>query len=229
MECIAEDADDTAAGEPYWQNSYFSSLDAICLYGLIALRKPSRYFEVGSGHSTRFARRAIRDCGLQTQIVSIDPAPRSEIDALCDRVVRLPLERADPSLFDELEAGDVLFIDNSHCVFTNSDATVFFLEVLPRIKPGVMVHIHDVFWPFDYPSAWSKRYYSEQYLLAAYLLAGPADRLQVILPLAYLGLHPVAGDYINRTWNRGVFQSAFARSRNGTGGYIGTSFWAVSQ
>src|SRR5260370_713340 len=81
-------------------NIYFSALDAIALYGLLGLRKPSRYLEVGSGNSTMFARRAIRDLGLGTQITSIDPQPRAEIDALCDRVVRTRLEEFDLALFD---------------------------------------------------------------------------------------------------------------------------------
>jgi hypothetical protein len=211
-------------GEPCWANVYFSALDAIAIYGLIGLGKPSRYVEVGSGNSTKFARRAVRDLGLKTRITSFDPCPRAEVDALCDQVIRQPLEDTNIALFEELEAGDVVFIDGSHRIFMNSDANVFFLEVLPRLKAGVRVHIHDVFLPFDYPAAWANRYYSEQYLLAAYLLAG-CHRLEVRLPLAYLGRHAVMGELINKTWRQRVFQRAFFHYRRLTGGYIGTSFW----
>ena len=97
-----------------------------------------------------FARHAIRTGNLKTTIMSIDPKPRAEIDSLCDRVMRLPLELCDLNLFRELEPGDILFFDGSHRIFANSDVTVFFIEVLPRLKPGVLVHVHDIFLPADY-------------------------------------------------------------------------------
>ena len=221
---IPEGPDAADPGQPHWGNKFFTALDAIALYGMLGSRKPPRYFEVGSGNSTKFARRAVSDLGLATEIVSLDPAPRAEVDALCDRVIRQPLEDVDTRVFDELGAGDVLFVDNSHRVFENSDVTVFFLEVLPRLKSGVTVHIHDIFLPFDYPSVWAERHYSEQYLLAAYLLAG-CGRLEVLLPAAYVTQHPAAGAQLSEAWAHPVFQRAFAFNRQLTGGYIGTSFW----
>ena len=221
---IPETANAMALGEPYWDNTYFSALDAIALYGFLGSRKPSRFVEVGSGNSTKFGRRAVRDLALNTQIISVDPSPRAEVDALCDRVVREPLENVDTALFDELEAGDMLFVDSSHRVFENSDVTVFFLEILPRLKSGVTVHLHDIFLPFDYPRLWMDRHYSEQYLLAAYLLAG-YSRIEVLLPLAYMSQHAVMSAFENKTWEQPLFQRAFSRNRKLTGGYIGTSFW----
>jgi hypothetical protein len=221
---IAESSDDGAPGEPCWANIYFSALDAIALYGPLGSGNPSRYVEIGSGNSTKFARRAVRDLGLKTTITSLDPCPRAEVDALCDRVIRQPLECADIALFEELEAGDVVFLDGSHRVFMNSDATVFFLEVLPRLKSGVRVHVHDVFLPFDYPAMWACRHYSEQYVLAAYLLAG-GNRFGVLLPLAYLGCHSSMAQLIDRICPQAVFQRAFSHYRRLTGGYIATSFW----
>lgn len=221
---IPETANADDPGEPCWGNIFFSALDAIALYGLLGIRRPARYFEIGSGNSTKFARRAVRDLALDTRIISLDPSPRAEVDALCDRVIRRPLEDVDTVLFDELEAGDVLFVDSSHRVFENSDVTVFFLEILPRLKPGITVHIHDIFLPYDYPRIWTERHYSEQYLLAAFLLA-EYSRLDVLLPLAYLGQHPVAGAFVNEAWRQPLFQRAFARYRGLTGGFIGTSFW----
>lgn len=91
----------------------------------------------------------------------------------------------DPSYFSILEEGDLFFIDNSHRSFQNSDVTVFFTEILPRLKPGVTVGIHDIFLPFDYPNEWSDRFYNEQYLLCCYLLGG-MQKLQIELPLVYL-------------------------------------------
>ncbi|BBI35698.1 class I SAM-dependent methyltransferase [Cohnella abietis] len=164
--------------QPSWNNSWFSGLDAVALYGYMANGNPARYYEIGSGFSTKFARRAVVDHGLQTAIVSIDPFPRDEIDDLCDKVIRQPLEDTDIRLFEELESGDILFVDSSHYVFQNSDANIVFLEILPRLKPGVRVHFHDIFLPEDYPASWSHRFYNEQYLLAAYLLAqGPSYKI----------------------------------------------------
>lgn len=186
--------------EPRWRNGYLPALDAVALYGLLATRRPNLFLEIGSGNSTTFARRAIRDHALPTRVVSIDPHPRREIDALCDEVIRAPLEKADPAVFARLQPGDVLFMDGSHRCFMNSDATVFFLEILPNLRPGVMVQIHDIVLPFDYPPDWAPRYYSEQYLLACYLLA--RTRLfEPLLPNAFIradaGLHGI----LNPLWS----------------------------
>ena len=85
--------------------------------------------------------------------------------------MRQPVEEVAPEYFETLQGGDVLFIDSSHRSFTNSDVTAFYLDILPRLKPGVLIHIHDIFLPYDYPPEWSDRFYNEQYLLACVLLA----------------------------------------------------------
>lgn len=175
--------------EPFWDNGWFPPLDAVCLYGLIACTNPKVYTEVGSGNSTKFVRRAIKDHGLRTKIVSIDPYPRAVIDRICDEVIRTPFEQVDISRFQALEAGDVMFVDNSHRSFQNSDVTVFFTEVLPTLKAGVLWGVHDIFLPQDYPEAWLGRLYNEQYMLMAYLLGGAAgDRVEI--PVAYLAQNP---------------------------------------
>src|ERR1035438_7582905 len=138
--------------EPCWVNKWLSGLDTFALYGFVATCNPAVYIEVGSGFSTKVVRRAIRDMGLATRLVSIAPSPRAEIDRLCDEVIRQPLEACDLSLFDRLGSGDIFFMDGSHRSFMNSDVTVFFLEILPRLQPGVLVHIHDIFLPLDYRS-----------------------------------------------------------------------------
>jgi predicted O-methyltransferase YrrM len=175
-------------GDPRWKNGWIPGLDGASLYSILTHDDPRTYIEVGSGNSTLFARRAVRDHQLRTTIVSIDPQPRAEIDALCDEVVRSPLEEVDLSVFDRLEPGDVLFVDNSHRVFPNSDATVVFLEIFPRLKPGVLVQVHDIFLPDDYPNEWNDRFYSEQYVLAAFILGG--ERLvRPELPCWYVTHH----------------------------------------
>jgi hypothetical protein len=171
------------------KNHFYTGLDAFSLYGLLCQYNPKRYIEIGSGNSTKFARQAIKDYQLQTQIISIDPYPRAEIDQLCDQVIREPIEETDLSIFKELEAGDILFIDSSHYVLQNSDVTVMFLEILPFLKPGVLVHIHDVYLPWDYPSHWVERNYSEQYMLALMLLCNASD-YEIIFPSYYASESP---------------------------------------
>jgi hypothetical protein len=162
----------TEPGEPAWENDYWGTVDALVQCGALRRRDPALYLEIGSGWSTLFARKAVTDFGLRTRIVSIDPEPRADVDERCDEVVRRPLEECDLTVFDRLEAGDVVFFDGSHTALMNSDATVFFLEVLPRLAPGVLVGVDDIFLPADYHDTWADRIYGEQYLLAAFLLGG---------------------------------------------------------
>jgi hypothetical protein len=173
------------AHSPSWRNGFLSAFDAVTLYSLIRLHRPRLYIEIGSGNSTRFARRAIQDGQLDTRIVSIDPRARVEIREIADQVIQEPVEEMSLDIFDSLESGDVLFVDHSHRVFTNSDATVVFLDILPRLKAGVLVHFHDIFLPADYPPEWNDRYYSEQYLLACHLLAG-TNSFEILLANSYV-------------------------------------------
>ncbi len=155
-----------------WHNHLMPALDGFSLMWA-ALRAKSTFMEIGSGTSTLFAKTALIHENRSTKIISIDPAPRAQVDSVCDKIFRKPLEDIDLSLFDELDAGDTLFVDNSHRSFMNSDVTTFMLDVLPRLKPGVLVGIHDIFLPFDYFESWSERGYNEQYLLGCYLIANP--------------------------------------------------------
>ena len=180
--------DGLAEHEPRWWNGWIPGLDAAALYARLVQERPRTYMEVGSGNSTSFARRAISDHGLPTKIVSIDPHPRAAIDAICDEVVRSPVEDVDLAVFERLRPGDVLFVDNSHRVLQNSDATVMFMEVLPSLPAGVHVQFHDIFLPDDYPDAWNDRYYSEQYVLAAFVLGGDAV-FRTELPCWYVTHH----------------------------------------
>ncbi|WP_394834354.1 class I SAM-dependent methyltransferase [Pendulispora rubella] len=205
--------------EPRWLNAMLPALDGVSIYGFLAATNPKQYFEVGSGNSTKFAARAIRDHGLQTTITSIDPMPRAEIDGLCNHIVRKPLEDSDLSVFDALGPGDVLFVDNSHRAFMNSDVTVVFLEVLPRLKPGVILGIHDIELPYDYNPNISERYYSEQYLLAAYLLAG-GPHVKPILPAMYASKTPSLHGILSGVWNAPELHGLETH---------GTSFWLEIQ
>jgi hypothetical protein len=191
--------------EPCWLHDWLDGLDTFALYGFAATRNAALYLEIGSGYSTKVVRRAVKDCRAQTKIVSIDPHPRAEIDALCDEVVRQPLEKCDLKIFERLKSGDILFFDGSHRSFMNSDVTVFFLEILPRLQPGVLVHLHDIFLPLDYPPYWEyefypHRYWSEQYLLAASLLAGHCS-YEVVLPNHYVSVTASLAGALDGFWS----------------------------
>jgi len=213
--------------EPGWVNGWLSPFDLTSLYCLVALNHPQVYLEVGSGVSTSVAKLAVHDHHLRTRIISIDPQPRAEIDSLCDEVIRRPLESLDLAVFDQLAPGDILFIDSSHRVFTNSDVTVVFLEVLPRLQPGVLVHLHDIFLPYDYPPEWRDRYYSEQYLLAAMLL-GQTSRFRIALPAAFISHDSELSAVLSPLWHDPRFAVDAPESRGAPvpdRSGLGTSFW----
>jgi predicted O-methyltransferase YrrM len=169
---------------PYWKNDYFKGDDARVAYAIVRHFKPQRIIEIGSGNSTKFLRKAATDAKTGTRLISIDPSPRAEIDSVCDEVVRKTVVSVSTDFFDQLQPCDVLFIDGSHLVFQGTDGPYLFLRVLPKIRPGVLVHIHDIFLPNDYPPEFKDRWYNEQYLLAAMIL-GNSD-WAVRAPVAYL-------------------------------------------
>lgn len=184
------------AGAPLaaaWTGGAICAFDALALYAMVQKHAPKTYLEIGSGMTTCFARQAIKDAGLKTKIISIDPQPRGDVDAICDEVIRNGLETSDLTAFDRLEAGDILFFDGSHRSFMNSDVTVFFIDVLPRIKPGVIVHIHDINLPWDYPDSFKYWYWNEQYMLAIYLMMG-REQLNPLFPTTWVSRGMVFGD-----------------------------------
>ena len=185
--------------QPAWNNGMLPGLDIIGIYAMLALKKPAKYIEVGSGNSTKVAFKAKSDHQLNTKIISIDPMPRAEIDHLADQVIRKPFENIDYDIILSLNAGDILFIDNSHRILPNSDSMVFFLEILPRLKKGVIVQIHDVYLPYDYPQFMCDRAYSEQYGLAMYLLANSA-KFAPILPNYFISADSELSKILDPIW-----------------------------
>jgi hypothetical protein len=154
----------------------------------LALLRPKLLVEIGSGNSTMFARRAIEDHRLPTRIVSLDSQPRAEIDVLADQCLRTGLAHVALALFYQVQTRDVVFCDGSHRTLQNSDVTVFFVDVLPGFPKGVLVGIHVIFWPENCPPSWRRRYYSEQYMLAAYML-GAGTEFDLVLWCAWAGKH----------------------------------------
>ncbi|MCX7363394.1 MAG: class I SAM-dependent methyltransferase [Alphaproteobacteria bacterium] len=155
---------------PLLHQSWFPSLDAAVAFTLVRTRAPRRIIEVGSGHSTRILSHA---APRGTDILAIDPKPRADISGLPGVQVGLSTLQATPlELFDTLAAGDVLFIDSSHILMPGSDVDILFNRILPRLPAGVLVHIHDIFLPFDYPASWGWRNYNEQQGVLPLLVTG---------------------------------------------------------
>jgi hypothetical protein len=162
------------APNPRFDQGWFAPLDAVAAYALVRERRPARIVEIGSGHSTRFLARALHDAGNDASILSIDPQPRAAIQSLAPRVAfeRRTVQQLDPAAFNGLRAGDILFIDSSHILMPGSDCDWLFNRVLPLLPAGVVLHIHDIFLPDDYPPAWAWRNYNEQQGVAPLLANG---------------------------------------------------------
>ncbi len=163
-------------GFPF-DNEYFAGLDAAVYYALIRHLKPARVVEIGSGYSTRIAAKALarnRQAGNPGRLTCIEPYPQPRLtEAKLDiELITTPVEQLDLAMFSTLAPNDILFIDSSHTVKFGSDVCYEFLEILPQLRAGVWVHVHDIFFPHDYPADWvlGKRIaFNEQYLLEAFL------------------------------------------------------------
>jgi hypothetical protein len=154
-------------------NRLFDGLDALVGYCIIRHFQPRLIIEVGGGFSTLLLAEAAAK-NKASALVSIEPFPREFLKQGSPglRLIEKRIQDIDLEFFSELHSGDVLFIDSSHTVKIGGDVNYLFLEVLPRLKPGVIVHVHDIFLPFEYPADWvlgEFRFWSEQYLLQAFL------------------------------------------------------------
>jgi predicted O-methyltransferase YrrM len=167
----------TASGreeEYYFENGFFGGTDALVLYCMIRHFRPQRIIEVGAGFSSRLAAQAASRNG-GTRLTCIEPYPgevlRRGFPGL-ESLIESPVQNVDGGPFDELTENDILFIDSSHVSKIGSDVNYLFLEVIPRLRPGVLVHVHDIFLPYEYPRGWvvdELRFWTEQYLLQAFL------------------------------------------------------------
>ena len=154
-------------------NDYFSGLDAVVYYSLIRQLKPRRIIEIGGGYSTQIASKAL-SANQSGRLTCIEPYPEERLNgsAFGVHLVTKRVEELDVNFFSALEANDILFIDSSHTVKFGSDVCYEFLEILPALKRGVWVHVHDIFFPHDYPAEWlvkRRLALNEQYLLEAFL------------------------------------------------------------
>ena len=178
---LAGIAEDAPAPGPRWRQDWFCGLDAAMLYAQIRAHRPARIVEIGSGHSTRFAARAIADGGLATRLIAIDPEPRADLQALNVEWHRETLQQAlrnsGGEVIAEFHPGDLLFVDSSHILMPGTDVELIMTELLPRLPSGALVHLHDVFLPEPYPAEWAWRGYNEQAAVAVLLAGGGWDIL----------------------------------------------------
>lgn len=161
----------------FYNNLSFEAGDSEYLYNFIRHFKPGKIIEIGCGFSTLMARNAIlknqkEDPACQCEHTCIEPYEIDWLEELDVKVIRQKVEDVDIEVFKSLDKNDILFIDSSHIIRPQGDVLFEYLEVLPSLKDGVLVHVHDIFSPRDYPDAWvyeDHRLWNEQYLLEAFL------------------------------------------------------------
>ena len=172
-------------------NGNFEAGDAEFLYQIIRTKKPKKIIEIGSGHSTKIANEALRrnkvEYNKTFSHICIEPYEMKWLESLNIKVIRNVVEDQNIEIFDALEANDLLFIDSSHIIRPQGDVLKEYLEIIPRLKSGVIVHVHDIFTPRDYPDDWVREevlFWNEQYLLEC--LLSNNHRYEILAALNFL-------------------------------------------
>lgn len=177
----------------YYDNPNYGVGDGEILYSMIRRFKPRTVLEIGSGYSTLIANMAIKkneDEGVSCSHVCIEPYEMPWLEKTGVKVIREKLEDVGKDIFDTLHENDILFIDSSHIIRPQGDVIVEYLEILPLLQKGVIIHIHDIFTPKDYPKEWIEgfvRLWNEQYLLEAFLSHN--EKFEIILANNYMKHH----------------------------------------
>jgi hypothetical protein len=199
-------AESTEPGRFYFNNGLFDGTDALIAYCMFRHFQPRLIIEVGSGFSSLVAAEAIAK-NKDSALICIEPFPTKFLRAGFPglrSLVEKKVQDIDVEFFSQLQSGDILFIDSSHTVKIGGDVNYLFIEVLPRLKPGVIVHVHDIFLPFDYRRDWvmdELRFWTEQYLLQAFLTFN--SEFEVLMANAYLGHHylkDIKATFPNSPW-----------------------------
>lgn len=166
----------------YLDNGAYGRVDAEITYCMVRYFKPRRVIEIGSGHSTRLLAQALRANALEVgsqeyELISIDPYPEEGLKqgfpGLTQQIQSEVQDVAPERIANSLNDCDILFIDSSHVLRTGSDVQYEILQILPLLKPGVLVHFHDIFLPLEYPQDWVMKrqiFWNEQYVLHAFLM-----------------------------------------------------------
>ncbi len=203
---IKDSSLETSELEPTWNNNYVPALDIIILYTILNEFKPKQYIEIGSGTTTKTAYKAIKENHLSFSITCIDPFPRQPIKEIADKWIEKNIQDVPVDIFKNLSENDIVFFDGTHTVLPNSDSTWFFLEILPNLPKGVIVEVHDIYLPYDYPQFMCDRYYSENYVLGAVLLANP-EKYEILCPNFYISEQKHLAKTIEDTWQNPALQN----------------------
>ena len=158
-----------APADPVWDSAMFSPIDGMVAYSIVRRYQPKRIIEIGSGDSTRFL---VKPATGSANITCIDPEPRRSISELPVNFDRRVIDNGDVALVEQLDANDILFIDSSHIMQPGMDVDIEFNRFFPALKPGVLVHVHDIFLPDGYPREWDRRNWNEQNALIGWIVSG---------------------------------------------------------
>jgi hypothetical protein len=198
-------------GKPYVHNGTYPTPDAEIYAAMVLDFGPRGIVEIGAGFSTRIARRAVRLLSERCPITVIDPEPRTDVAGDADELVLRPVEEMFTTAVPLGDRG-LLFIDSSHVTRAGGDIPYLYNVLLPSLPAGTVVHVHDIFLPYDYPVEYQKRLYTEQYVLHA--LLAHAKRYRVLFASHCMSReHPDA--------MRETFGEVVARDDP----YYGASFW----
>jgi methyltransferase family protein len=209
-------------GEYTLANDSYGRVGADVLHGVVRGLRPRRIVELGSGQSTLIMAAAVernRAEGVETELRVFDPFPSAAYPGLPGVAAMEAVRAQDVPLdvFTGLERGDVLFVDTTHAVKVGSDVNRIVLDVLPVLAPGVLVHVHDIFLPYEYPRVFAQRsglHWAEQYLLQAYLSGNPGYEILAAL-YALCRDRPEPMSRLAPTWRTGAIPSAIWLRRTG--------------
>ncbi len=177
-------------------NLNYGPVDIEVYYSMIRHMKPKQIIEIGSGESTFIASFALEknknEDSIEGNLTSIEPYPSPELKKSFPGhdFIKQEVQDIDLTVFEELNKNDILFIDSSHVLKIGGDVQYEYLDILPRLKSGVIIHIHDIFIPSEYPKSWvldHKRFFTEQYLLQAFLAFN--NEFEIIFPSSYMHTH----------------------------------------
>lgn len=197
--------------ENYIHNGYYPTPDAEIYASMIIDYKPARILEIGGGYSTLIARKIISEANINCSIEVIDPYPRADIEHAADKAVKKYVEDVS---FQEMNITQdtLLFIDSSHICRSSGDIPYLYCNILPILPSGVLVHVHDIFLPYDYPLIYKKWLYNEQYILQGML--SYSQRYEILLSTHYLTrMYP------------GEMQATFGQIVGENSRFYGASFW----
>jgi hypothetical protein len=182
----------------WFRNGAYEEFDALTLYSMLRYLKPRRMVEVGCGNSSRVTTIALRKNsteGRPCDCTFVEPYPPAHLQgfSLYGPMLKTTIQKAPLEIFTALDAGDVLFIDTSHVIKTQNDLCDIFHRVLPALRPGVHIHFHDIFSPYDYPERWLLEisfHFNEQYVLEALLCNSHTYDIELPVYALWKEAHP---------------------------------------